>query len=452
MSIDKGVSELLIDFIYALKYEDLPPEVIGQAKKCLLDYLGTTLGGARTATADKVRNFLLHFEDKPQSTAIGYHQKTDLFKAALINGITSHVLELDDGDRRAAVHPSAPIISALLPLTEKENIEGEELVTGIVAGYEVALRVGRAIQPSHRNRGFHGTATCGMLGAAVAAAKVLGLSQEEMLFSLGIAGTSASGLLQFLEDGSEIKQYHPGKAAFCGLLAAYLAQSGFTAPHNILEGERGFFQAVSDNIDLSEITESLGQKFAIRDVYFKLYAACRHCHAPIEATLHLRSQNKISKQEIEKIEVLTYQSAVDGHDNPLPQSEVGAKMSLPFSVAVAWERGWAGPEEFTSVYFNNPEILALAQKVEVKEDPALTQLVPLKRPAMVRIFSRDGQKIEERVDLPQGEPENPVSEKELKEKFRNLASVSKSKEEIEKIIHAVEAVEERIGELFSFIG
>ena len=451
MSVNKGVSELLVDFIYELKYDDLPQEVILQAKKCLLDYLGTTLYGATTPTADKIRNFSLKFDDKPKITAIGNHQKTELFKAALANGISSHVLELDDGERYARVHPGTSIISALLPLIEKENIGGKELVTGIVSGYEVALRMGRAIQPSHRNRGFHGTATCGTLGAAVAAAKVLGLSREEMLYSLGIAGTSASGLLQFLEDGSEIKQYHPGKAALCGLLSAYLAQSGLTAPNNILEGKRAFFQATSDEYNVSECTNSLGKKFAILDVYFKLYASCRHCHAPIEATLNLRSQSKIANQEIEKIEVSTYKSAVDGHDNPIPQSEVGAKMSLPFSVAVAWKKGWAGPEEFTPVYFNNPEILSLAQKVEVKEDPSLTQLVPAKRPAIVRIFSQDGHKFEERVDLPKGEPENPVTEKELKEKFRSLASISKSKEEIENIINIVETAEERIGEIFSFI-
>jgi len=451
MSCKKAISELLVDFFYNLNYDDLPSEVVHQAKRCLLDYLGVVLGGSTTETAKKIRTFLFKFGDEAEITAIGYRRKIDIFKASLANGITSHVLELDDGERRARVHPGSAVISTLLPLVEQENIDGRRAIVGIVVGYETAIRVGRAIQPSHRNRGFHATATCGTFGAAMAASKVLNLSEKEMSCALSIAGTSASGLLQFLEDGSEIKQYHPGKAALCGLLAAYLAQSGITAPKNILEGKRAFFQSASDEYDVSECTKSLGKHFAIMDVYFKSYAACRHCHAPIEAILNIRSKKDIRVNKVEKIKVLTYKSAVDGHNNPYPQSVVGAKMSVPFSVAVALKTGYAGPKEFTPISFRNSKILNLAKRVEIKEEPALTSLVPDKRPAIVEILTKDGNKFQERVDLPKGEPENPLTNEEIKKKFVELASCCRSKEEIANILEIVENTEEKIGKIFQFL-
>jgi len=178
MSYKKGISELLVDFLYDLNYDNLPSEVIHQAKRCLLDYLGVALGGSNTSTAKKMQIFLSKFGDEAKITAIGYHKKTDTFKAALVNGITAHVLELDDGHRRATVHTGATVISTILPLIEQENIDGKRAIVAIVAGYETALMLGRAIQPSHRSRGFHATATCGTFGAATAASKGLNLSKE----------------------------------------------------------------------------------------------------------------------------------------------------------------------------------------------------------------------------------------------------------------------------------
>jgi len=367
----------------------------------------------------------------------------------MLNGITSHVLELDDGHRYATVHTGAAVISSLLPLIEQRgNIDGKSAIVSLVVGYETALMLGKAVQPSHRSRGFHATATCGTIGAAMAASKALNLSKEDMSNALGLAGTSASGLLQFLEDGSEIKQYHPGKAALCGLLAAYLAQSGLTAPHNILEGGRGFFHSTTDNCKLSGISANLGKSYAILDVYFKPYAACRHCHAPIEAILNIRSRNNFDIDQINKIFVFTYRSAVDGHSDPLPKSIVGAKMSVPFSVAVTLKTGWAGPKQFEPSSFNDPEIVSIAKKVEVKEDPTFTQLVPLKRPAVVEITMLDGRKFQDRVDFPKGEPENPMSDENLRKKFTELTSSCRSTEEIKNIVKIVENTEKQIGEIY----
>ena len=448
----KEVSNLLVDFVYNLDYKDLPPETIHQAKRCLLDYLGVILGGSTTQTGVKIRKFLSEFENKEEITAIGYQRKTDLFKAALVNGITSHALELDDGHRGSAVHIGSAVISAILPLIEQNRVDGKTALTGLIAGYETAIRIGNAIQPSHRKLGFHSTATCGTLGVAMAASKILNLSKQETHYALGIAGTSASGLLQFLEDGTEIKQYHPGKAAMNGLLSAYLSKSGLTAPDNILEGKRGFLQAFSDKFNTSMISDSLGKTFVIMEVYFKPYAACRLCHSPIEAVLNiLNSHGNLNTNDIKRIVVSTHKSAIDGHTDPFPKSIVGAKMSIPYCVAITLKTGMAGPHEFEPYLFNDPEVLSLSERVEIKEEQTFTKLVPLKRPAIVEIIMADGSKLCNRVDLPKGEPENPMSDMELKKKFTNLSSYCRSEKEISKIISIVEKAEENIREIFPYL-
>lgn len=450
-SRQKGPSESLADFVYHLSYESLPPEVVHQAKRCLLDYLGVALIGSTTETAEKARTFLSRFGSEGNNTVFGYGIKTEFFKATLINGITAHVTELDDGERRSTVHPGSSIIPALLSTAEKENADGRNVITALVAGYETALRIGRAIQPFHRNRGFHATATCSTFGAAMAAAKVLNLSREETASALGLAGTSASGLLQFLEDGSDIKQYHPGKAACNGAMAAYLAASGFTGSSQVLEGKRAFLAATTDDCKVSEITDGLGKRFAILDVYFKPYAACRHCHAPIEAVLNMRDTHGVRTEDVKTIQVWTYKSAVDGHQDPCPQTVTGAKLSLPFSVAVALDTGWAGPREFTPEFFHHARVLELAKKVVVTEEPALSSLVPGKRAAIVELLTHNGDILRERIDLPKGEPENPLTDEELQRKFTGLASSCRSQKQIESLLNIVENTEERFGELFPFL-
>lgn len=448
---ENGPSKMLAGFCSRLRYEDLPAGVVGQAKRCLLDYLGATLGGSATETGAKVRAFLGKFDDKGGATAIGHGRKADLFRAALANGITSHVLEMDDGERRSAVHAASAVMSALLPLAEQNEMGGRRAIAAIVAGYETAIRLGRAVQPSHRESGFHSTATCGTFGAAMAAANALGLQENEASAALALASASASGFLQFLSDGSEMKQYHPGKAAVCGLLAACAAQSGLTAPEDILEGERGFFRSMSDVPKPSECTDGLGAAYAILDVYFKPYAACRHCHAPIEAALKIRSGSGTTPEQITKIAVSTYKAAVDGHMDRRPDSPTGAKMSLPYCVAVALTTGWAGIKEFTPEYFNDPGILKCTDMVEVKEDEALTSLYPGKRPALLEIFSKDGRQFKVFVEIPKGDPESPLSDGEIKKKFVELGSVCRSENESQRICSVVENVEERFAELFGLL-
>lgn len=446
-----AVSKALIRHCWQLEYEDLPEPAVRQAKRCLLDYLGAAFGGSGTETAKKVRAFLSKFDVGEHVAAIGHGRKTDALRAALANGITSHVLEMDDGERRSTVHPASAVMSAVLPLAEQRRIAGKRAIAAIVAGYEAAIRLGRAVQPSHRACGFHSTATCGTFGAAVAAAKVLELGERETSAAFALAGTSASGLLEFLSGGGEMKQFHPGKAAMCGLVAAHLAQCGFAAPEDILEGDRGFFRSMSEDFHPAECLEHLGEKWAILAVYFKPFAACRHCHAPIEGAIRIRERRRIALDQIAKISVSTYKQAVDGHAENRPQSSTAAKMSLPYCVAVALKTGWAGTEEFEPACFRDPEVLRLSGMVEVCEDEALTKLVPGKRSAIVVLTLKDGRSFREHVEVPKGEPENPLSDDEIEQKFMSLASSSRTPECLKEIRAVVENMEDRLDELFPLL-
>src|SRR5690606_29784581 len=207
--------------------------------------------------------------------------QSSVLNAALVNGAASHVVELDDIHKGSIIHAATVVIPAALAVAEWKGLSGKELIAAVVAGYEVCYRIGEAVSPSHYYY-WHNTATCGTFGAAIAAAKLLGLTTEQTIAALGNAGTQAAGLWEFIEDGAMTKQLHTGKAAMNGLLAALLAQKGFTGPQKILEGNRGFFKAMSEEYDASRVTEGLGNEFKIMENSFKIHASCRHTHHAVD--------------------------------------------------------------------------------------------------------------------------------------------------------------------------
>ncbi len=314
IEVSKNITDLFIDSLYSLSQADYPDSVILQAKKCFLDYLGVTLSGASMNKA-KYNNLLECLGSAVNdATVIGLGSKTTILNAALINGISAHVAELDDGVRFGMLHPGAPVISALLPLSEYESISGRDFIKGLITGYEAAIRLATAIQPSHKELGYHATATCGQVGAAIGAAVALQLTQSQMKNALSASVTGASGLLKVFADGSELKPYNAGQAAQNGLAAALMARAGFSGPDDILGGETGFITLNSEKHDLKHLQDA-NSKYSIEKVYFKPYAACRHCHPAIEAALAIRSKYAIRPDQIETLNIRTYRWAVEGHDH-----------------------------------------------------------------------------------------------------------------------------------------
>jgi len=449
----ENLAEKFIDDLFNLAQAGFSESVMLQAKKCLLDYLGVTLAGAKMLE-EKGCRFLDYFgSTQDEATVIGFGRKANLQNAVLMNGICAHVAELDDGERFGMMHPGAPVISALLSLAEREKISGKNFLLGITVGYEAALRIADAIQPSTKERGYHATGTCGTIGAAIGVAAALEFTKSQMKDALSSAATSAAGILKVIEDESELKAFNAGQAACSGLLAATVARAGFRGPDDVLASDRGFLTVMAEQYDASRLMPNQGEPLAIEKIYMKPYAACRHCHPAIEAALKIRSKHGIRPENVKDIKVITYRWAVGGHEHTQIRGVASAKMSTPYSVAVALETGKAGLEEFLRPeYIENPKIISLANKVNVCSDDNLTALVPQKRPAIVEITTTENERYIERVDLPKGEPESPLTEDEVKEKFESLALYGKkSKKDAEEIIQRVWNIENELGKLYELL-
>ncbi len=433
-----NITDRFIEDLFDITRFVYSESVILQAKRCLLDYLGATFAGA-AMLKEKGERFINCFgSSQSNATAIGFNRKTDIKTAALMNGISAHIAELDDGERFGMLHPGAPVISALLPLAEVEKLNSQNLLKGIITGYEAAIRMARALQPSLKDRGYHATGVCGTIGSAMGLAATLNFTKSQMKNTLSAAATGASGILKVIEEGSELKPLNSGQAALSGLIAAFIARAGFQGPTDILSGERGFLTITSSSCDLTQLKKNKKDPLGIENVYMKPYAACRHCHPPIEAALKIRSDTKVKPEIIKEIKIFTYKWAVALHDHTKIDGVSSAKMSTPYSVAAVLVTGKAGLHEFEIDKTRDIQILSLAQKVKVYSDEKLTSLVPRKRSAIVEITTNDNNLYIEKVDLPKGEPERPLSERELKEKFLSLAIYGgKSKNQANAIIRHI---------------
>lgn len=398
--------------------------IFEQAKLCLLDYIGVTLAGSyllksqHKAYLERLRN------NFGSSTVIGVSHKADIYSAALLNGLSAHETELDDGHRMGMIHLASPIISALLPIAESENVEYKELLIGIIAGYEAAVRLSKAVQPYHKNKGYHTTGTCGTIGAAMGVCAMLRYSMSQTKAALSMAVTSAAGVLEVQEDGSQLKPYNAGRAALNGLTAAIMGNLNQISPNDILGGKRGFLTLYGGKVDSEVLTKGYQNGYEIENVYLKPYASCRHSHPSIEAVLYALKENYIDYNEIDSIKIKTYKAAVEGHDHKDIQGSNSAKMSIPFSVAVAIVTGKAGINQFSEYWINNTEVKQLLDKISVDWDSDLTAAVPSKRSAIAIITTKSGEVFSRKVVYPKGEPENPMSINELKSKFFELAEFS----------------------------
>ena len=422
MHREQKTTLIISEFTSQLDHENIPSVVIEKARICLLDYLGAASVGIESQEALLARKFAQKIGGNPQAQAFGMPEKTSMPLAAMINGLTCHAYELDDAHRFATgLHPGATVIPATLAIGEYLSSSWTELLIAIIAGYEVAGRVGRAINPSHRYRGFHSTGTVASLGAAAAGARLLELDTERTAWALGIAGSLAGGIFAFLSEGSMNKLLHAGNAASNGVTAALLALEGFTGPTSVLEDKEGFCKAFSDDYDLKKITQALGKRYEIEDTYFKRHASCGQAFGAIDAMFDLRKELKVEHSEIKRITINTFRAAAV-LDQKKPDTIRRAKFSIPFVVALALLKGRVGHFDFDTAVLHDPDIMTLASKVDVFEDENISSRFPEKRTAAVILELYDGTIMNKTVDIPRGMPENPLSPEELRAKFRELLS------------------------------
>jgi 2-methylcitrate dehydratase PrpD len=439
------ISSVYADFVTGMHFESLSADTVQQTKKVVLDLIGVSLAGYRTMAFPKmVVDYVLDLGGKPEATVIHAKRKIPAIHAVLANASCAHALDMDDGHRFAASHPGAVIIPAAIAAAELAGASTKKLMAGIVAGYEIMIRIGRAINPSSLNRGFHITGITGPFGAAGAAANIMGLTREETIAAMGIAGLQASGLIQVNheEEGSMVKPINPARAGSSGLLSCILAKKGAHGPIQIFEGEDGYLKAFTDDAKRDILTQDLGREYEISNVYLKLYSACRHAHAPMDAALDAFRKSSMSIGEIDKIIVETYPAAVRLAGITHATTPSAGRFSIPFSVALALVKGDAGADKYCEKNVKDDVIQALAEKVELTVSEKWDKLYPKRRGASVTLFNRQGESWTAEVDLAKGEPENPATWEEIYEKFLTNATLLISREDSERLGTVISHLEE----------
>ena len=417
----------LAAFCSEIRSENLPTEVRERAKELTLDLLGVALRGSREPSSKPVAAVARETQPTGGASVVGAGFATAAVWAALANGTSAHAIEMDDVTTESSLHPGVAVIPAAFAVAEERGLGPAAFLAAVVAGYEVTMRVGNALNPaSAYARGFHPTGVAGVFGAATAAGRLLGLDAETLTRALGIAGTMAAGSLEYLSDGAWTKRLNPGWAAHGGIIAAQLAQAGFTGPSTALEGRLGLLHAYSDEPRPERLLAGLGEAFQIMRVSIKPYTCCRYNHGLIDCVLQLRREHGIRPEEVEAIRLGVLSAgrllvAEPIEQKQAPKNVVDAQFSAPFAAAVALARGAAGLEEYTQAGVDDPVVRELMARTECYSDPALDAGYPVVWPAAAEIRLRDGRGVSTRIDYASGEPENPVPREGLAEKFTALA-------------------------------
>ena len=427
----------------------IPQEVMDRARQSLLDYLAVTCAGAHFQGA-KMKGYLDFAMPEPGVfKAIGTGKNIALKEAVFLNGLNAHALDYDDGTNSGIIHLGSPIFSLLIPLAQRYGNSVDEMLRAAVIGYEASYTMAVSIQPKHKALGFHATGTCGMLGATLAGAYMLGFSEEERYQAFAAACVSASGMLKVLDDGSELKPYNVAKTALLSLTSLQLAKAGFKGHEDPLGGYRGFLKMMAGDENAVVKPALLNGTYAIMKSYTKPYASCRYTHPSVEAAIHLRNRYGITPEMVNSMKVETYSLAVSGHDHADVKGAYSAKMSTPYSTAVALAFGKAGLQEFEKDVLENETIKSLSQKVHVASDEELSRLFPEKQIAILTITTSSGT-YSERVDFPKGEPENPFTEAEFLERYEALMSYGDVSEDVFKSIYEMtKAADTKVSDLVS---
>jgi 2-methylcitrate dehydratase PrpD len=404
----------IAEFISGLQYSRLPSNIIEDAKYRVLDWMGSALAGTRYKASIIISEMVRSAMGAAQATLIKGGMKVPVAQAAFANGLIGHVAEYDDGHRLAIGHPGAVTLPASLAVAECYGRTGKELLTAVVAGYEVMIRLGTAINPSHY-KAWHTTATCGVFSAAASATSLLKLDSQKINMSLGIAGTMAAGLLETL--GTHAKPLNAGHACQSGVQAALLAMNGFTGPDDILLGNKGFIKATSTNYNTKILEEINDGPLLSNTAFYKVYASCGHTNSPLDVIFLLMQEYDIPVMAVKQITIKTYHTAVEMTGQLRHLDEEEAKFSLPYCIAVALLCKRVTLAEFAPERLNDPRIIKLAKKICIVEDTEATKAFPARR-ATITIEMNDGRVIEKSVKSSSDTPNYQAVE----EKFMSLAS------------------------------
>lgn len=429
-------------FIAGTNYDDLPEQVVMLAKERIMDTLGAAIAGSvNWEYAAQLREACKKL-GSGECSVIGGEKCYPAAHAAMINATYAHSVELDDGHKNAGCHAGAVVVPTALTMAQAMGKSGRELIAAVAIGYEVTYRIASHVNPAQINKGFHPSSNCGTYGAAAVAGKLMGLNEEQLANALGQAGMLASGTMEATKSGQRAKCVQVGNAAYNGILAACLAQTGMEGCLTALEGPNGLFATQSENVDVEDVCRDLGKVYTIGDTYNKMYPSCRHAQPGIEAALDLSVEHRIDPTDVAAVHIGTHKVAYEltGIIKE-PKNSGEAKFSLAYGSAVALRRHRFGVADLMERSYTDPETLRLADKVTCEIDPDVQAVFPKKRGAKVRIELKDGTVYEKELYDLKGSPGNPVSIGELERKFMSSAGAAMPEIRAQQLLELLRDVE-----------
>jgi 2-methylcitrate dehydratase PrpD len=408
-----GVTQSLAHHIVATRWEDVPSEVRHQAKRSLINFFAVTLAGCRSRPIEIALRSLAEFSGGTPVTVIGRTERLDALSVAFLNAAGANVDDFCDTHTATVIHPTAPVAGALFSYAGLRPVSGSDLLLAFILGNEVQDRIGLAISPSHYNRGWHITSTCGVFGAAAACGKLLPLNEQQLVWALGLAATQSAGLCECL--GTPAKSVSVGNAARNGLWSALLAEKGYDGPGEPLAGKQGFYHALAETPDLSCLTDGWGEDWEIMATSYKPYPCGFVIHPVLDCVIDWRRENPAG--DVARVVVRGNPLLSVRADRPDVSTGREAQVSVQHAVAAALVTGQAGLDQFTDACVGNAEVLKMRSKVEVLRDERFSTVA-----AAVEITTADGQTFHREQSAARGSDANPLSDSDLEAKLRTAAS------------------------------
>ncbi len=427
----------LAAFASQLNFEDIPRAVVERMHDCVLDSIGCCLHGATLPWTRKVQEMVLAEGALPAASIFGGGGRTSVSQAVLVNGTAGHAFELDDIHKESIVHPGSLAMPVAMALAEAAgNASGRDLITAMVAGYEVGTRVGSAATMSLFLRGFHPQGTSGAFVAAATAGRMLGLDPARMQHTLGIVGSQAGGLMA-AQEGAMVKRFHCGRAAQSGVYSALLARRGFTGITNVLEAPYGgFLSSLSDKPAPTRLTAGLGTAWETANVGYKPHAAVTSIHTALDALADLMRENKLSADDIERVDAaLSHMTHVHCAWRYEAQGVTAAQMNLYYGLAVIALDGAAFVEQYCEDRLRDPRIFDFIGRIHASVDAGIEAMGPaFRHAARLKVETRDGRTFAREILHRRGSPENPLKPGDIEYKFRNVARSCLAPRRIERVI------------------
>ena len=427
-----GATESLARHVAATRWDDIPSKVRHQAKRSLINFFAVTLAGCRSRPIEIALRSLLEFSGGRSVALIGRTERIDALSAAFLTAAGANVDDFCDTHTSTVIHPTAPVAGALFSQAGFKAVGGDDLLLALVLGNEVQGRIGLAISPSHYNRGWHITSTCGVFGAAAATGKLLGLDQRQMVWALGIAATQSAGLCECL--GTPAKSVSVGNAARNGLWSALLAEQGYDGPAEPLAGVQGFYHALNEKPDLAHITDGWGDHWEIMATSYKPYPCGFVIHPVLDCVLDWRRGHPAA--DVARVVVRGNPLLGIRADRPNISTGREAQVSVQHAVAVALLKGQAGLDQFTDACVQDAEVSALRGKVEVLRDERFSTVA-----AAVEITTADGRTFKLDQSAARGSEANPLSDSDLEDKLRAAAEGWNGQYDATQLIEAIWRVE-----------